>query len=111
VILKYFKELAEGYYHNQIPTQHRSGCQTIMAHTQLGKADKKSTTTKSISIGAQYVTPYSNIYCEKVKMCPFSSGNGSPNSCSLPCLVKVATQLCASKNECNKLDLTVAQYF
>jgi len=29
---------------------------------------------KSISTGAQYVTPDSKIYCEKVKMCWFSSG-------------------------------------
>jgi hypothetical protein len=29
----------------------------------------------SISTGAQYVTPDSTIYCEKVKMCRFSSGN------------------------------------
>jgi len=31
--------------------------------------------SKSISTGAQYVTPDSKIYCEKVKMCRFSSGN------------------------------------
>ncbi len=31
--------------------------------------------SKSISNGAQYVTPDSKIYCEKVKMCHFSSGN------------------------------------
>jgi hypothetical protein len=30
---------------------------------------------KSISTGAQYVTPDSTIYCGKVKMCRFSSGN------------------------------------
>ncbi len=30
---------------------------------------------KSISTGAQYVTPDSKIYCEKVKMWRFSSGN------------------------------------
>jgi hypothetical protein len=29
----------------------------------------------------------------------------------LPWLVKGATQLCTSKKECNKLDLTAAQYF
>jgi hypothetical protein len=33
------------------------------------------------------------------------------NSCSLPWLVNGATQLCTSKKECNKLDLTMAQYF
>ncbi len=32
----------------------------------------------------------------------------APNSCSLPWLVKGATQLCTSKRECNKLDLTAA---
>jgi hypothetical protein len=32
----------------------------------------------------------------------------APNSCSFPCLVKGATQLCTSKKECNKLDLTGA---
>jgi hypothetical protein len=62
---------------------------------------------KSISTGAQYVTPDSKIYCEKVKMCRFSSGN----SVFLPSLVKGATQLCTFKKECNKLDLTAAQYF
>jgi hypothetical protein len=30
---------------------------------------------KSISTGAQYVTPVSKIYCEKVKMCRFNLGN------------------------------------
>jgi hypothetical protein len=38
-------------------------------------------------------------------------GFSAPNSCSLPWLVKGATQLCTSKKECNKLDLTAAQYF
>jgi hypothetical protein len=38
-------------------------------------------------------------------------GFSAPNWCKLPWLVKGATQLCTSKNECNKLDLTTAQYF
>jgi hypothetical protein len=38
-------------------------------------------------------------------------GFSAPNSSSLPWLVKGATQLCTSKKECNKLDLTAAQYF
>ncbi len=39
-------------------------------------------------------------------------GFSAPNSCSLPWLViKGATQLCTSKKECNKLNLTAAQYF
>jgi hypothetical protein len=59
------------------------------------------------------VTPDSKIYCEKVK-CPGLAqeiGFSAPNLCSLPWLVKGATQLCTSKKECNKLDLTAAQYF
>jgi hypothetical protein len=35
----------------------------------------------------------------------------APNSCSLPWLVKGATQLCTFKKECNKVDITAAQYF
>jgi len=68
---------------------------------------------KSISNGAQYVTPDSKIYCIKVKMCRFSSGNwfSCTKPWSLPWLVKGATQLCTSKKECNKLDLTAAEYF
>jgi len=38
-------------------------------------------------------------------------GFSAPNLCSLPWLVKGATQQCISKKECNKLDLTPAQYF
>ncbi len=69
--------------------------------------------SKSISNGVQYVTPDSKIYCKKVKMCWFSSGHwfSAPNSCILPWLVDGATQLCTSKTECNRLDLTAAQYF
>jgi hypothetical protein len=35
----------------------------------------------------------------------------APNVCSLPWLVKGATQLFTSRKECNKLDLTAAQYY
>jgi hypothetical protein len=38
-------------------------------------------------------------------------GFSAPNSCSLLWLVKGATQLCISKKERNKLDLTAGQYF
>jgi hypothetical protein len=38
-------------------------------------------------------------------------GFSAPNSCSLPWLVKGATQLCTSKKECSKLNLIAAQYF
>jgi hypothetical protein len=37
-------------------------------------------------------------------------GFSAPNSSSLPWLVKGTTQLCTFKKECNKLDLTTAQY-
>ncbi len=38
-------------------------------------------------------------------------GFSAPNSCSLPLAVKGSTQVCTSKKEYNKLDLTAAQYF
>jgi hypothetical protein len=38
-------------------------------------------------------------------------GFSAPNSCNLSWLVKGATQLCTSKKECSKLDLTTVQYF
>jgi hypothetical protein len=67
---------------------------------------------QSISSSAQYVTPDSKIYCEKSKCAGLAQEIGffAPNSCSLPLLVKGATQG-TSKKDCNKLDLTVAQYF
>jgi len=37
--------------------------------------DTRNLEAKSISAGAQYVTSDSEIYCGKVKMCKFSSGN------------------------------------
>ncbi len=40
-----------------------------------GDTDHSLNGTKSTSTSAQYVTPISKIYCEKVKMCLFSSGN------------------------------------
>jgi hypothetical protein len=55
------------------------------------------------------VTPDSKIYCEKVKKYAGLAqeiGFSAPNLCSLPWLVKGTTQLCTSKKECNKLDLT-----
>jgi hypothetical protein len=38
-------------------------------------------------------------------------GFSAPYSCSLSRLVKGAPELCTSKKECTKLDLTAAQYF
>ncbi len=38
-------------------------------------------------------------------------GFSAPNSSTLPWLVQRAIELCNSKNECNRLDLTEAQYF
>jgi hypothetical protein len=50
---------------------------------------------KSISTGAQYVTPNSKIYCEKVKTAGLAQeiGFSAPNLCSLPWLAKGITQL------------------
>jgi len=54
-----------------------------------------------------------NLLGEKAKCASLAQeiGFSAPNSCSLPRLVKVATQLCTSKKECNKSDMTGAQYF
>jgi len=62
---------------------------------------------------AQYVTPDSKIYYEKVKMSRFSSGTGifCTKLVQLAVAEKGTTQLCTSKKECKKLDLTAAQYF
>jgi hypothetical protein len=59
---------------------------------------------------AQYATPDSKIYCKKVKTCRFSSWNlfFCTKFVQLPWLIKGATQF---KKDCNKLDLTAAQYF
>jgi hypothetical protein len=38
-------------------------------------------------------------------------GFSTSNSCSLPWLVKAATQLCTPRKKSTKLDLTAAQYF
>ncbi len=69
--------------------------------------------SKSISTSAQYMTPDSKIYNKMSKCASLAQkiGFSAPNLCSLPWLVKGATQLCTSKKECNKLDLTAAQYF
>jgi hypothetical protein len=48
--------------------------------------------------------------CEKVKSAGLAQ-EIAPNSCSVPWLVNVTTQLCPSEKECNKLDLAAAQYF
>jgi hypothetical protein len=63
--------------------------------------------TKSISTGAQYVTPDSKIYCEKVKMCRFSSGNWF--FCTKFVQLALAGNSCAPPKKSNKLDLTAAQ--
>ncbi len=72
---------------------------------------------KSISTGVQYVTPDTKIYCGKVKMCQFSSRNWF--FCTKFVKLAVAGERRntvvhlqkGSKKECNKLDLTAAQYF
>jgi hypothetical protein len=50
---------------------------------------------------------------ERQNCASFSSGNWffCTKFVQLPWLVKVVTQLCTSKKECNKLDLTAAQYW
>jgi hypothetical protein len=84
-----------------------------LGNSKIGLIDRQGCLDKSISTGDQYITPDSKIYCEKVKMCRFSSGKWffCTNLWRLPWLVKGSTQLCTSKKECNKLDLTAAQYF
>ncbi len=68
---------------------------------------------KSISTGAQYVTPDTKIYCGKVKMCQFISGNCF--FCIKFVHLAVAGKRCNTvvhlQKKCNKLDLTAAQYF
>jgi hypothetical protein len=68
---------------------------------------------KSISNGAQYVTPDSTIYCEKFKMCRFSSGNClfCTKFMQLAVVGKRRNTVLHLQKECNKLDLTAAQYF
>jgi hypothetical protein len=41
----------------------------------------------------------------------YEIGSSAPNSCSLPRLVNGTTQLCTSKKECKKLELTAVRYF
>jgi hypothetical protein len=68
----------------------------------------------SISTGAQCVTPDGKIYCEKVKMCRFSSGNWFSYTKFVQLAVAVKRRNAVvhlQKRECNKLDLTAAQYF
>jgi hypothetical protein len=66
------------------------------------------------------VTPESKIYSRQSKCSGLAQeiGFSAPNLGTIPWLVKGtqlsvkgATQLCSSKKECNKLDMTVAQYF
>jgi hypothetical protein len=67
----------------------------------------------ALSTGAQYVTPDSKMYCEKVKMCRFSSGNWFFCTKFMQLAVAGTRRNTAVhlKKECNKLDLTTAQYF
>jgi hypothetical protein len=69
--------------------------------------EKLVSITTSISTGAHYVTPDSKIYCEKVKICQFSSGKWffCTKFVHLAVASKGATQLCTSKKECDKLNL------
>jgi hypothetical protein len=52
----------------------RHFCSKVDAKT-ICIMEQDSNPHKSILTGVQYVTPDSKIYCEKIKMCRFSSGN------------------------------------
>jgi hypothetical protein len=69
--------------------------------------------TESISTGARYVFPDSKFVVKKSKCAGLDQEISfcAPNRGNLAWLVKGATQLCTSKKECNKLDLTADQYF
>jgi hypothetical protein len=100
------------YYCNHKESQERDGKKAIDMGGLFLAAWIGCFLFESISNGAQYVTPDSKIYCEKVKMCLFAQeiAFSAPNSSSWPWLVKGATQVCAppTKKECNQLDLTAA---
>jgi hypothetical protein len=68
---------------------------------------------KSISTGAQYVTLDSKIYCEKIKMCLFSSGNWffCTKFVQLAMASKRHNTVVHLQKDCNRLDVTAAQYF
>jgi hypothetical protein len=94
---------------------HETLTNSIEQNTQQKKGKKKKQTqrtqvlarrakpkvTKSISTGAQYVTPNRTVYCKKVKMSQIAQeiGFSAPNSCSSPWLVKGAREVCTSKKE------------
>jgi hypothetical protein len=62
-----------------------------------------------MSTGGQYVTPVKFIVKESKCACLAQEIYFSARySCSLPWMVNGTTQLCTSKKECNKLDLTAA---
>ncbi len=71
-----------------------------------------------LTVRSQYVTPDSKIYCKKVKMCRFSSGNwcsGNWFFCTKFVQLAVAGKrrntVVHLKKKRNKLDLTAVQYF
>jgi hypothetical protein len=72
----------------------RAGCESISTRAQYVTPDRKKILKKSKCAGLAHEVDFSAL-----------------NSCSLLWLVKGATQLCTSRKECNKLDLTAAEYF
>ncbi len=66
-------------------------------------------TYRSIFNGAQYVTPVK--FIGKKSKCAGLGHEIGFLSCRSPWLVKGATQLCTSQKECNKLHMSVAEYF
>jgi hypothetical protein len=63
--------------------------------------------------GAQYVTPDSIVYCEKVKMCQYSSAKlvFLTKFVHLPMAGKRGNAVVQLKKKYNILDLIAAQYF
>jgi hypothetical protein len=81
--------------------------------TRMKKSVAMLMRCKSISTGAEYLTPDSKIYCEKVKICRFSSGNWF--FCTKIVEVTMARKrhntVVHLQKKCTTLDLTAAQYF
>jgi hypothetical protein len=101
-LIRFLKSLAPWFFDSEILT--KPGSAVLSKLKQL---------PKSISTGAQYVTQTVKFIVKKSKCAGLAQEIrfSAPNSCSLPWLVNGATQLCTSKNKCNKLDPRTGQYF
>jgi hypothetical protein len=116
VILKCFKELAEGY--KLLPQSNTHPTLVLMADNPWHIPNWVRLTKKYQLLRAS--PPVISMWLQTVKIIVKKSkcaglaqeiSFSAPNSSRFPCLVKVAAQLCTSRKECNKLDLTAAQYF